>query len=242
MAIDKNRRGGYAYNRPFYQVDDNASINAGMIAFLATSGGAVVATTAPSGTVPIGTFWKDHNTTWQRTTIESRTFGTAAPVNNLINLRHSPLVSAATIRVTNAAGTVVFTQGTDYTNAVANGVLTRLATGTIVAGATVLIWYSYNIPANQINQAGPFEQGGTNYDRQANDTVGSGKITVVEGFAHIYTDQFDPAQAYVMNANLRSDALSRWTTAVTAWPVCGRVISLPTAAYPYLGVRQIPVP
>jgi hypothetical protein len=239
MAIDKKRRGGYAYSRPSYDVDSNASINAGMVAFLATSGGVVVATTAASGDTPIGTFWKDSNTTWQRATLDTRTFN----AQNQITLGHSPLVSANNVKVTGAAGITVFTQGTDYTVNANNGIITRVAGGNIPAGATVIVWYEYSVPASQVAYGlGSFDQGGVNYDRQPNDTLGSGKIAVVEGFAHIYTDQFDVTQNYALNANLRSNANSQWTSAVTAWPVCGRVISLPTAAYPYLGIRQIPVP
>jgi len=235
--IDKNKSKVYAYNRPFYDVDVNAQINAGMIAFLTTSGGAVVATTAASGTTPIGTFWKDHNTTWTRSTLESKTFDT----NDQIQLGHAPLVSSS-VKVTNSAGTVTYTAGTDYTVNTTNGIITRVGGGSIAASATVIVWYQYSIPANQINYAGQFQEGGTNYDRQPDDTLGSGKITVVEGFAHIYTDQFDVTQAYSLNQSLRSNASSQWTSASTAWPVCGRVIQVPTPSSPFLGVRQIPVP
>ena len=237
MALDKKRRGGYAYNRPFYTVDANASINAGMVAFLATSGGAVVATTAASGTVPIGTFWKDHNNSWIRTTLESGTFD----ANNQIQLQHPNLTSTTKVKVTNAAGTTVYTAGTDYTVS-ATGMVTRAGGGAIAAGASVVVWYEFSLAATQVNWFSNFDQGGTNYDRQPDDTLGSGKITVVEGFAHLYTDQFDPTQTYTLNASLRSNASSQWTSANTAWPVCGRVLSVPTASYPYLGVLQIQVP
>lgn len=231
---------GYAYNRPHYRVDINAQINAGMIAFLGTSGGVVVATTAASGTVPIGTFWKDQNTTWSRTSLESRAFATAT---GLLQLGHAPLTSTANVKVTNIAATTTYTQGTDYTVNATNGILTRVAGGNITAGQTVVVWYEYTIPASQINLAGGrFTQGGTNYDRQPDDTLGSGRITVVEGFAHIYTDQYDVRQVYALNASLRSNANSQWTSATTGWPICGRVIAVPTAAYPFLGILQIQVP
>jgi len=236
--IDKNRSKVYAYNRPFYTVDPNAVINAGMVAFMTTSGGVTMATTAASATVPIGTFWKDHNTTWTRTTMESKTFDS----NEQILLGHSPLISPTTIKVTNAAGTTTYAAGTDYTVNAANGIITRVVGGSITASETVIVWYGYSISASAINQAGSFQEGGTNYDRQADDTIGSGKITVVEGFAHIYTDQFDVTQAYAINQSLRSNASSQWSSAATGYAVCGRVISLPTPTSPFLGVRQIPVP
>lgn len=229
--LDKKR--GYAYHRPFYPVDPNAVISAGMVAVLMTSGaGIVMATTAASGHVPIGTFWKDHNVSYVRSTIESRTFNAAGT----ITLQHPNVNGTANIKVTNVAGTTTYTQGVDYTVTIANGLVARIVGGGIAALATVVVWYEYIVPANQINW-----NGGTNYDRQPDDTLGSGEISVAEGDAKIYTDQFDVTQTYVLNAQLRSDALSRWTSGAGVTSVCGRVLKVPTAADPFLGVQQVTV-
>lgn len=231
MAIEKKR--GYAYRRPFYAVDQNAFWSAGQIAFLATdASGNTVATTAPSGTVPIGTFWKDHNLTYFRSTVEEGTFD----ANDQIALMKGNVYSTSFIKVTSHPAGTVYTQGLDYSVSTTNGIVTRLGGGSITAGDTVEIWYGYIILANAINY-----QGGTNYDRVPDDTLGSGKIAVVEGWAHIYTDQYDPTQTYTLNATLRSDSASLWTTATTAYPICGRVISVPTADDPWLGVQQTTV-
>jgi hypothetical protein len=237
--LDKKR--GYAYDRPFYDVDTNVNIWAGMVAFLATSGaGATVATTAASGTVPIGTFWKDAALSYMRTNIESGTFSAA----NIVTLSKGNVVGTGYIKVTNSAGTVVYTQGTDYTVNTVNGVVTRLAGGTIAALATVLIWYSYNLQQTQVywdNVSTQWTAAGQNYDRQPDDTLGSGKITVAESDAKLYTDQYDVNQTYTLNAPLYSNALSQWTTVAGFTSVCGRVISVPTANDPFLGVQQITV-
>jgi hypothetical protein len=236
--LDKKR--GYAYDRPFYDVDTNVNIWAGMVAFLTTSGGVTVATTAASGTVPIGTFWKDSAITYIRSTLESGTFSAA----NTINLSKGNVLGTGYIKVTNSAGTVVYTQGVDYTVATANGVVTRLGGGAIAALATVVIWYNYVLQNAQVywdNVSTHWTAVGQNYDRQPDDTLGSGKITVAEGDAKLYTDQYDVNQTYTLNAPLYSNAASQWTTVAGYTSVCGRVLSVPTANDPFLGVQQITV-
>jgi len=237
--LDKKR--GYYKNRPFYPVDENVSVTSGMVAFLATNGsGVTVATTAASGTVPIGTFWKDADSSWRRTTVETKTFN----ANNIITLNGGNVVNTASIKVTNAAGAVTYTQGVDYTVTLANGLVTRIVGGAIAAAATVVVWYSYTLSASQVawDKSGTRDTRGVNYDRQPDDTLGSGLIVVIEGDAKIYTDQYDPTMTYAINNPLTFDAQSRWTSNTTSGnSVCGRVIKVPTAADPFLGLDQIRV-
>jgi len=225
MSIVKSK--GYALNRPFYPVDPNAVISAGMVAFLAELNGEAVATTAASGTVPIGTFWKDHNTSYVRATLEEHTFDSNDEV--LLNKAN---VHGGNIKVTDASGTP-YVSGTDFSVNATNGIVTRDGGGSITAGETVTVWYEYEVAASAI-----MYQGGVNYDRLPDDTLGSGKIAVVEGWAHIYTDQFDVNQTYTLNASLRSNASSQWTTETTAYPICGKVIQVPTVDNPVLGIQQ----
>lgn len=225
---------GYNYNRPYYDVDPNAQISAGMVAFLKISGGTVYATTAVnavSGDVPIGTFWKDHNLGYYRATMEQGTFDS----NDEIALQHAPLIGVTKIRVTSLSG-IFYPYGTNYTASLTNGVLTRVGAGHIHAGQAVLITYEYSVSAADI-----VSEGGTNYDRVPDDTLGSGAIAVVEGWAHIWTDQFDVDQVYNLGAALRSNSLSKWTSATTAYSVCGRVIEPPSVGKPYLGICQTTV-
>lgn len=238
--LDKKR--GYAYNRPFYAVDPNVNIMAGMVAFLANNAaGVTVATTAASGTVPIGTFWKDRASGFTRTVVESGTFG----ATNTINLLKGNVSATGAIRVQNAAGTVTYTNGVDYTVILANGVITRAGGGAIAANATVLVTYSYNVVVGQEHWDNVSTQWttGVNYDRQADDTLGSSKITISEGDAKLYTDQYDTQATYALNSPLYSDGASLWTAnaAAAVSSICGRVISVPTASDPFLGLDQIRV-
>lgn len=229
MTINKVDK-GYYYRRPFYTVDPDAQINAGMVAFLRQVGTTIYATTAtlaPSG-IPIGTFWKDHNLGYYRTTVESKTFD----LNGQVLLTNGSLISSAKIQVASTTGTV-YALGSDYTVSLANGVITRNPLGSITSGETVVVTYEYSVTAAEISY-----YGGTNYDRQPDDTQGSGQIAVVEGWAHIYTDQFDVSQVYTLNAPLRPNSESKWTSAVNAFSVCGRVIEPPSVSRPYLGICQ----
>lgn len=219
----------YCKNRSFYPVDPNAAIQAGMVAFLGVdASGTTVATVAASGTVPIGTFWKDSDTGWFRSTLEQHTFD----ANDQVTLKHATVINGS-VKVTDATGAVEYTDGTDYAVNTVNGIITIAAGSTIGAGDTVIVWYIYEIPASQT-----IWNGGTNMDRQPNDTLGSGNITVVEGWAHIFTDAYDTTQTYAVGDRLRPDAHSVWTSAVNAHPICGTVIAVPTPASPWLGIQQ----
>lgn len=236
--LDKKR--GYAYQRPFWAVDDSVNIYAGMIAFLATSGSTTVATTGVSGTVPIGTFWKDRAAGYVRTTVEETTF---SATTNLATLSKGNVLSTSVIKVTDSTGATVYTQGVDYSVNITNGVLTNLLAG-IASGATVIVWYRYSLTSTQVywdNVSTQWTAAGQNYDRQPDDTLGSSKITIATGDAILYTDQYDVTKTYTLNATLYGDANSLWTTTSGYTSACGRVVSVPTSSDPFLGVQQITV-
>jgi hypothetical protein len=239
--LDKKR--GYAFHRPFYTVDTSVNIQSGMVAFLGTdNAGNPIATTASSAATamtPIGTFWKDAAVQYVRSWVEEGTFN----ANDVIFLSKGNIHSASEIKVTNLDGSVTFTQSVNYSATLANGVITRMAG--ISAGATLVIWYTYNVLAGKEfwENSATKDSTGSNYDRQANDTLGSGKITVVEGDATLFTDQYDVNQTYILNAELRSDINSKWTTASGGGTssVCGIVRKVPTASDPFLGLAQVRV-
>jgi hypothetical protein len=236
--IDKKR--GYYLNRPFYDVDTSVHIQAGMVAFLGTNAaGTIVATTAASGTVPIGTFWKDSDTSYVRTTAEQHTFNSSG----MFTLNGGNVLSTAFIKVTNVAGTTTYNHGVDYSVFTANGVVTTLPGGALGDGSIVVVTYRYTVATGREfwDKVSTQWSTGQNYDRQANDTLGSGLITVVEGDAKIFTDQYDPVQTYTLNAPLYSNATSLWTTVAGLTSICGRVIHPPTSADPFLGLDQIRV-
>lgn len=243
--LDKKR--GYADHRPFYPVDPNASIQSGMVAFLVedATGSPMVTTAAncASGVinVPIGTFWKDASAQYVRTWGEDVTFDS----NNVATFSKGNFHSLAELRVCNTAGTVDYSIGVDFNAVAVNGLLTRLS-GSIPASATVTVFATYNVMAGQEwyeNTSTQWTNGST-YDRLANDTLGSGKITIVEGIATLFTDQYDVTQTYQLNDTLRSDANSKWTNLPAGAGLssaCGRVVKVNTATDPFLGLVQVRV-
>lgn len=233
--LDKKR--GYAYQRPFWNVDPNVNIQAGMVAFLTTSGGAVVATTAASGTVPIGTFWKDRSNGFIRSTVESQTFN----ASNILTVSKGNFLSTATVKV--YSGATTYTQGVDFTLNTNSGIVTRIAGGSIAASATVSVSYRYTVSSTGVywDNVSTKWSTGWNYDRQPDDTLGSSKITIATGDALIFTDQYDVTQTYTLNQALYSDANSLWTNQAGTTSACGRVVQVPTASDPWLGVQQITV-
>jgi hypothetical protein len=190
------------------------------------------------GGVPIGTFWKDAASAYVQNWIEESTFN----VNHVIFLTKGNVHSTSEIKVTSVDGATTYTQGTDYSVTLNNGVITNLMAG-IAPHATVIIAYTYSIqPGHEFWNNGSTKWAtGQTYDRLPDASIGSGKIAVIEGNVVLYTDQYDPVQTYTLNAALRSDANSLWTVASTGnvSSICGRVVKVPTATDPFLGVAQI---
>jgi hypothetical protein len=127
---------------------------------------------------------------------------------------------------------VVYTKGVDYLLSETTGQITRLAAG-IAHNQTVLVTYRFNILAKDLYQYGQ----GQNFINDA--TLGSGKITVVEDYAQIFTMIYDTAQIYMIGDALRvKDGGILTTDPYEAGPVIAKVIKAPTAGDPALGYEQ----
>jgi len=238
------KKDGFTYlvTRASYPVDTSAEIQAGMVAFLTSdANGNTVATTAANSSngVPIGAFWKDAASAYVRAWVESGTFNT----NDVIYLSKGNVHSASEIKVTNSAGTVTYTQGADYSVTLTNGVITNLS-GLIPSQGTVVVSYNYSVQSgNEFweNNSTKWSMG-QNYDRMPDDTLGSGKIAVLEGNATFYTDQYEVTDQFALNDALRANMTSsRWTNQATGSSVCGRCVKVPTDDDPMLGIVMIRV-
>jgi len=148
-------------------------------------------------------------------------------------LKHGNIV-AASVKVANAAGTP-YTVTTDYViDSAANGTLHRVALGGIADGETVYVSYSYQLSEYELKTLR-----GTNYMNLVDDTQGSGKMTVIQNFAELYTDQYDPSQVYTVGAQLyvgESPMQGKFTPDNGSGNAYGKVYKAPTASDPYLGV------
>lgn len=227
--IDKNR--SRVRNRPFYKVDPNSTWEEGQVATLVESGGEVLVKKyeALSGEVPLGIFWFPKATALTRVSVET----VILTGTDVIPLKHAYIVSASE-RVTNLTGTTVYVAGTDYTINYTNGTIQRIATGGIPDGATVVVRYRYNVLASELARMPQ------RFERVPDATLGSGTITVAEGPAEIFTDQYDTTVGYTVNSNLYANNTGR-ITSVSGGPVIGKVIVPPTLGYPLLGLALKPV-
>jgi len=242
MAINKSSKNNAAPKRFSFDVDEAATIYAGMAVMLGTNAaGDTVVQACDATSTPLGIAWGDKTmTTQELITYEVVTFSAGAGL--IQNLNHANLV-ASSYRVENTAHTTMYTEGggADYTMAVANGVITNTLAGAITATQTVHVTYRYNVPANQLNFFGQ------SYDRVPDDTIGSGKITVVQGIATIYTDQYDPTRGGAVSAYALDDPLYSTATGLLTnnagggGPIIGKVIEIPTATQNMLGC-EINVP
>ncbi len=152
--------------------------------------------------------------------------GTAA-----IALKH-PLVSG--VLVTTVSGTAL-TVTTDYTVNATNGTVTRVGSGAIADGDTVLVTYRYTV------QAADLEFSGRNFFNLLDDAaLQQGRMTMLQGVGTIFTANYDQQRQYTINQDLYCDANGRPTNVSSGGGNrVGKVSQLPTADDPYLGFEMI---
>ena len=204
-------------------VDANTSFQAGQIATYDSAG---AATLAGSGDNPVGIFKADKASTVYA--VSAREAVTIVALETAYSFAHA---NVSSVLVEDLAGTD-YTVTTDYTINTTNGTITTTASGstTITAGETVYVTYTYEMTAADK------EQEGVNFFNSNDDTQGSNKITMLQGGWRVYTDQFETDQNYAMNAQLFVSANGKFTSQELTYHF-GRVVSIPTASDPYLGVE-----
>ena len=206
-------------------VDPNTTFQAGQIASYDANGAATLATSA---TNPVGVFkWNKASTSYA---VSAREAVTITALATAYTFDHA---NVSSVLVEDLAGTD-YTEGagSDYTISTTNGTITTTASGTttITEGETVYVTYTYQMSAADL------EQVGVNFFNSTDDTQGSGKVSILQGGWRIYTDQFETDQNYAMNAQLFVSANGKFTSEVLKYHF-GRVVSIPTASDPYLGVE-----
>jgi hypothetical protein len=204
-------------------VDPNTSFQAGQIATYDANG---AATLAGSGDNPVGIFkWDKTSTVYA---VSAREAVTIVALETAYSFAHA---NVSSVLVEDLAGSD-YTVTTDYTISATNGTITTTASGTtsITAGETVYVTYTYEMTAADKEQAG------VNFFNSNDDTQGSNKITMLQGGWRVYTDQFETDQNYAMNNQLYVSANGKFTSAALTYKV-GRVVSIPTASDPFLGVE-----
>jgi hypothetical protein len=149
-----------------------------------------------------------------------------------VNLAHGS-VENGSVRVTSYDGATVYAETTDYTVNYANGQITRVGGGTIPDGATVLVSYRYAASDVELDLLY-----GKNWMNTLDDTMQVGKITVIQDFAVVYSDQYDSAQGYTVGGSLYLTANGRVTSDSSGGATkVGICVKVPTIDDPYLGIQ-----
>lgn len=206
-------------------VDPNTIFQAGQIASYDANGSL---TLSSDSTNPVGVFKCDKASTLFA--VSPREAITISALETAYNLDHA---NVSSVLVEDLAG-ADYTVATHYTINAVNGTITTTASGTttITEGETVYVTYTYQMNAADL------EQEGRNFFNGNDDTAGSGRATVLQGGWRLYTDQFETDQNYAMGAQLYVSTNGRFTSEVLTNSF-GRVVSVPTAADPFLGVEGI---
>ncbi len=206
-------------------VDANASFEAGMIGSYDSSGNITIC----AGTNPAGIF--KYNKTSTITGVEVKeaiTFADTSAVQTAVNLKHA---NVSNVKVEDSAGTD-YTVTTDYTIVAGNGTITRGVSSAIGYLEVVNVTYTYELSATELNDQGK------NFNLNTDDTLGSGRITLIQGFSSVYTDQYKTDEDFAVEDVLYCGADGKFTkTNPGSGDAFGKVIFVPTATDKYLGVE-----
>lgn len=169
------------------------------------------------------------------------------------NLKHANLLSPVVgppglgVRVGAALTGAAYAETTgadnDYVVSYVNGTITRVvATTTIPDGGYVYVNYMYPLTDADVQ----FE--GRNFWNLTNDvTISDGKVAVATDATTIFTTAYDPHLTFTVNQLLYAGTTAQGceglvtTTSTGANAYIGRVMQIPTAADPWLGLRLVNV-
>ena len=236
-------RSAITVNLGIWKAAIGAEFQAGAIVALNSDGEVVKCN--PATMVPFGIAkWNKTNAFTGVIVDEEVTMSDEAPSN-----LSKPLVVEGSERVTNLAGTTTYVKNTDYTINYTNGQIAIVDEGAqgasgysgysgphggITDGQVVKVSYTYQLSTLELQTVR-----GMNYVNSADDTMGSGYITVIQNYAVVYTDQFDTSVAYAPGASLYvagGDKAGLFTTDTSSGVKYGKVLKAPTPDDPFLGV------
>lgn len=157
------------------------------------------------------------------------------PASGIVQLKHGNLQTGTVwvYNTTDAASLAVVLSGNPTSVQVLAGLVAgQLTFNAAALGDTVQVRYRYALTALEQEM----KYGGRPVNMRANTAQGT--ITYIRGFGELYTDQYDTTVDFSAATTLYADANGLVTTTSsgkTAIPGA-RVVSLPTAADPFLGI------
>lgn len=151
-----------------------------------------------------------------------------------VNLARGNVSNVAVRSAADQAGTL-YTVTTDYTVNAANGTLTHVALGSIGATDTVFVTYTF-----ALTEADYQFQGRNFFNFNDDVTIAENRITVITDWSLLFTIEYDTSLSYTLTgtgSNLYCDANGQFSNDSGAGRFIGKVIQLPTADDPFLGVQ-----
>lgn len=217
-----------------YVADPAATFRAGM-AVMQNAQGQVVVSTGSGGFLGLAKWNKATSLLAARVDEQITLPGTTA-----VSLRH-PNVSNVRVASAPVGGGTVFALTTDYTVNATNGTVTRVGGGAIADGATVFVTYLYQISTSDLIQT----QGQNFWNSLDEVSYAENRVTVITDAEVIFTTQYDTTRTYTVGeplyASVASPGLVTDDSSGSALFV-GRVLQVPTASDPYLGLRLLKGP
>lgn len=155
------------------------------------------------------------------------------------NLKHPTVTNVRVASAAKGTGTV-YTLTTHYTVNASNGTVTKVAVGGAPAdGATVFVTYTWAITEADLLQL----QGKNFWNTSDEVSQADGRCTVITDAEILFTTQYDTTKVYALTgatsnlyASVAAPGLFTSDSASSA-KFIGRVLQVPTAADPFLGLR-----
>lgn len=210
-----------------WQTDPTATIRAGQMVSLNASNLLIQAT----GLNVIGVAKWNQMTLGQAVNVDEILIGVFSVA---VNLKRANVSNVAVRSAAGQTGTLFVAGGTDYTLNAGNGTITVNPAGAITNGQTLFVTYSFALA----NADYAFQ--GKNFFNQLDDVqLAAGRLTVIQGPAILFTTEYDTSKTYTMTgvgSDLFCNASGQFTN-VVANDFVGKVVQLPSATYPFLGIK-----
>lgn len=234
-GLDLHRMPNISRQLGTWRAASTASFRAGSAVML-NSSGEVVAFDAANGSSLLGI------AKWSKVTLgravvidEAITFGANDATKSL---KHSSVTNVV-VRSAVAGGGTTYTVTTDYTVDATAGTITHVSGGAPISiTAPTYVSYTWSLTEED------YQLEGKNF-WQSNDyvTIQDGRIAVIQPpCGPVFTTEYATNVVYSLsgaNSNVYANSSGIFTSSSSSTKLCGKVISVPTAADPYLGFDLI---
>lgn len=199
------------------KVDAGSSFYPGMVLKLAVVSGKTVVTNVTAATdTPIGIAYSNKADNFYRPVVqEVHTFGENASAANVIYVK--PYLLSGSVQVLDSSLSEITASG-NYTVDLTVGSITRTGGGSIGATDTVYVNARYR----------------DIYISGIDDTLGSGKVALIEDTGEVATLMYDTTAAWTLGANVGFTTAGLVTVRTSSNTIIGTVTKVPTASEPEL--------